>query len=66
MKDGQQQNLDTLIEAIKLYNDLKYRTQVDTLDKEIETSKDDAKKEELKKKRDALAKNIITDLLKKT
>jgi hypothetical protein len=66
MKDGQQQNLDTLINAIKIYNDLKYRTQVDTLDKEIEQCTVTSQKEELQKKRDALAKNILTDLLKKT
>ncbi|MGB9176528.1 MAG: hypothetical protein WCB46_07320, partial [Methanoregula sp.] len=66
MKDGQQQSLDTLVDAIKLYNDLKYRTEVDKLDKEIGACTDPKKKEELTEKRGALAKNILTDLLKKT
>ncbi|MDO8873190.1 MAG: hypothetical protein Q7V05_10740 [Methanoregula sp.] len=66
IKDGQQQNLDNLINAVKIFNDFKYRTQVDALDTEIEKCTVPAQKEEMKKKRDALAKNIITDLLKKS
>lgn len=68
MKDGQQQAPDTLIEAVRIYNDLNYRIQVDALDNELMNS-GQLSPEELKRKRnerDALAKNIITTLLKKS
>jgi hypothetical protein len=67
MKEGQQQAPDTLIEAIRIYNDLNYRTRIDRLDHEI-MNPGQMSPNELKRKRDerdALAKNIITDLLKK-
>jgi hypothetical protein len=65
MKDNQPQLLGSLIDAVKLYNDFTFRQQVDRLDKQIEELPDGKEKEALSKKREALAKNILTDLLRK-
>lgn len=64
-KDGQQLPLSQLIDAIKLYNDLHYRRDIDRIDKELASlaeGSDEAKT--LKDKRAALMKNIFEDLLK--
>ena len=66
MKDGQAQPIDSLIDALKLYNDFTYRLDVDKLDKQIEGLPNGEEKDNLKMKREALAKNILTDLLQKT
>jgi len=65
MKDGQPQLLGSLLDAVKLYNDFTFRQEIDRLDKEIASLPDGEQKDNLKKKREALAKNILTDLLKK-
>jgi len=65
MKDNQPQLLGSLIDAVKLHNDFTFRQQVDRLDKQIEELPDGKEKEALSKKREALAKNILTDLLRK-
>ncbi|MBI4333567.1 MAG: hypothetical protein HY673_20075 [Chloroflexi bacterium] len=65
MKDGQAQPLGSLLEAVKLLNDFTFRQRVDQMDKQIEAMKDGEEKEALKKQREALAKNILTDLFKK-
>jgi hypothetical protein len=65
IKENQQQPLDTLLDAVKLYNDFTYRQEVDRLDKQIEGLPEGEEKVNLKKKREALSKNILNDLLKK-
>ncbi len=65
MKDGQAQPIDSLLDAVKLYNDFTYRQEIDKVDKQLGTLPEGKEKEDLKKKREALAKNILTDLLKK-
>jgi hypothetical protein len=62
MKDGQQQLSSSLMDALKLYNDFKFRQEVDKID----ALPEGAEKKNLKDKRDALSKNILTDLLKKS
>jgi hypothetical protein len=65
MKDGQPQPLGSLLDAVKLYNDFTFRQEIDRLDKQIESLPSGEEKDNLMKKREALAKNILTDLLKK-
>jgi hypothetical protein len=65
MKDGQPQLLGSLLDAVKLYNDFTFRQEIDRLDREIASLPDGEQKDNQKKKREALAKNILTDLLKK-
>jgi len=64
VKDGQSQPIDQLIEAMKVYNDLRYRQDIDRLDKTIAATTNPEKLAELKGKREALTKNIITDIMK--
>jgi len=67
IKDGQQLPLDTIIDAIKLYNDLSYRKQIDSLDKQLQgLPAGDPKRAPLEDKRKALLANIVEDLLKPT
>jgi len=63
--DKQTESFELMAEGIKLYNDYTYRKQVDELDAKIASLPEGEEKEALVKKRDALAKNILTDLLKK-
>lgn len=53
-----------LIKAVQVLNDVTFRTQVDQLDAQIKEAKTAKEKAALKVKREALAKNIIEDLLK--
>jgi hypothetical protein len=64
IRQGQEQPLDTLIDAMKLYNDYHFRLKVDRLDRQIEASPPGEARDELKRKRDALAGNILEELLK--
>jgi hypothetical protein len=66
MEGAQNQNSDMLVDAMKLYNDLNYRQQVDCIDEEIKqlSATNPAKVKPLKEKRDALVANILEDVLK--
>jgi len=64
VKNKQEQSLDVLLNALKLYNDFSYRQQIDQIDKQIADMVNGPEKDALKKKRDALSKNIMQDLLK--
>jgi hypothetical protein len=62
--DGQQQPIDTLLEAVKLYNDWQYRNKADKANKELKSLKEGT--EAYKKKKaeyDAYLANIMNDLL---
>lgn len=62
---GEQGQLaNDLIKAVQILNDVTYRTQVDKLDADIARATTPEGKAALKEKRDALAKNILEDLLK--
>lgn len=64
IKNKQEQSLDIILSALKLYNDLKFRKEVDQLDEQIKKTTDEAEKAELDKKRKALEKNILEEILK--
>jgi hypothetical protein len=64
IKDGQQMGLEVLIDALKVYNDLTFRKQIDAIDKQLAGMPAGPKKDELQKKRDALLANILEDVLK--
>lgn len=66
IREGQQEPLSPLLDALKLYNDVTYRRRVDELDKRISGLPDGTEKDALKKDRDALHENIQSDLLKKS
>jgi hypothetical protein len=64
--EGQQENLNDILDAVKLFSDMHFRKEVDKLDDQLkDMSKEDPQYAELSQKRDAMAKNILTDLLKK-
>ncbi|WP_067048911.1 hypothetical protein [Methanofollis ethanolicus] len=62
--DRQTESFELLAEGIKLYNDYTCRKKVDELDATIASLPAGEEKEALVKKKEALAKNILTDLLK--
>jgi hypothetical protein len=65
VKDGSETAIDTVVEAMKLLNDSKFRSQVDAVDRKltgIDLDSDEGKA--LKEKRAALAANILNDVLK--
>lgn len=64
VKNKQEQSLDILLNALKLYNDFSYRQQIDQLDKQIADLPGGAEKDALVKKREALVKNIMQEILK--
>jgi hypothetical protein len=64
VKDGQSEPIGLLVDAIKVYNDMRFREDIDRLDREIANTTDSAKLIILKNKRNAIAKNILTDLMK--
>ena len=64
VRDGQSLSLDPLLDALKLYNDFTFRSEVDRIDKRLLTMPEGAEKTALKQKREALLKNIVTDILK--
>ncbi|MEI6060226.1 MAG: hypothetical protein WCR72_05925 [Bacteroidota bacterium] len=66
VKDGQSQPIDMLVDAVKVYNDLRFRQDIDRLDKEITKTSDADKLDVLQKKREALVKNILNEIMKPT
>jgi hypothetical protein len=65
IREGKEQPAAMLLDALKLYNDWKYRNQADTLQRELRSL--DQGSEAYKKKKseyDALVKNILTDVMK--
>ena len=65
IKEDQALPLDIVIDALKLYNDIRFRSDLDRLDEQIKGLKDDdPKKAELLKKREALLANILEEKLK--
>lgn len=63
-KSGQEVLADSLIDALRLYNDVKYRRQVESIDEKLKNMKEGPDKEALKKTREALLANILQDFLK--
>jgi hypothetical protein len=64
-QDGSSVALDTLVNAMKIYNDYEYRTQADSLKKQIQQVGPTTEEGKLlQKKYDALVANIQSDLLK--
>jgi hypothetical protein len=64
IKDGQRISLEPMNDALRLYNDWTYRSQIDQIDKQLAKLQDGAEKDQLNLRRTALAKNIVNDLLK--
>lgn len=65
VQDNQALQFNIVIDALKLFNDFRFRSEVDDLDEQIKALKDgDPKKAELQKKREALLANILEEKLK--
>lgn len=65
INDGQEQPLGPLMDALKLYNDWKFRKEADALEEEIKDLEPDSEEyKEKKEQYDALVANILDDLLK--
>ncbi|MCP4549324.1 MAG: hypothetical protein GY835_22960 [bacterium] len=65
IREGQEQPLGPLLDALKLYNDWNFRKKADRLAEELEGLEPDSEEYEKKKKDyDALIANILDDLLK--
>jgi hypothetical protein len=64
IREGKSVPFELMIEALKLYNDISFRKQIEQLNKQIEEMPEGQAKEDLKKKRDALKSNILEELLK--
>jgi hypothetical protein len=65
IKDGQHLPLDTIIDAIKVFNDVKFRKEADRLDEQIKAlPPGDPKRAALEEKRKAILGNILEDILK--
>lgn len=65
MQNKQQASLDLVIDAMRVYNDLRFRHEIDELDDQIKALKpDDPERASLEEKRDALKKNILEKLLR--
>ncbi len=63
--DGQSAPVDTLVDALKLYNDFNFRQKIDRLDRQIAAlPADDPSRAAKQAEREALIANIQTDLLK--
>jgi len=65
MREGQGLPLNILVDALKLYNDLTFRLQIDKIDRQLQSgaiSEDEKKK--LEEKKNALLANILEDVLK--
>jgi len=63
VKDRQSVPINTLIDAIKLYNDVQFRKEADRLDQKIARLPDGDEKNKLREKRNAYVKNILEDIL---
>ena len=64
IKDGQSVSLNPLVDALKLYNDFNFRSEADKLNVRLSSMPDGPDKDTLKQKRDALLKNIMTDIMR--
>lgn len=65
LNDGQEKPLGPLLDALKLYNDLKFRQKADELAKDLEGLDPNSERYEQKKKEyDATVANILNDLLR--
>jgi hypothetical protein len=65
LQNKQQASLDLLVDAVRLYNDVRFRREIDDLEDQIKGLKaDDPERARLEEKRDALKKNILEKLLK--
>ena len=66
LKDGAEAAIDALVEGMKLFNDSRFRAQVDAIDKKLAGGIDpnSAEGKELAERRQALAANILNDLMK--
>jgi hypothetical protein len=65
MGEGQSAPTEVILEALKLYNDVKYRVEIDTLDDKIAPLPPGSEeRQRLTAKREALLKNMVTPLLK--
>ena len=64
IRDGQSSAGEPVIEALKLYNDVVYRREVDRLNKEIGAMPDSTDKDGKVKLRDSYLKNIVSDDMK--
>lgn len=69
MQGGQSEPLGGLIDALKLYSDFTYRQRRDKIDKDLAAVPNDAahkaQRDALTQERDAVDKNILTDVLRK-
>lgn len=63
VKDKQAVPINTLIDAIKVYNDVQFRKEVDRLDEKMAKLPEGDEKNKLKEKRNAYVKNILEDIL---
>ena len=64
LAEGKSVPFDLVIEGLKLYNDVRFRREIIDLDKKIAETPEGEAKEEMKKKRGALLKNILEEALK--
>lgn len=64
MKDGAETAIDTLVSAVGIYSDLKYRRQADQLKAQIASTADAAQKAKLQATLDAVVKNIAESALR--
>ncbi|HEY2356417.1 MAG TPA: hypothetical protein VGH86_03140 [Phenylobacterium sp.] len=64
MKDGAETAIDTLVSAVGIYSDLKYRRQADQLKAQITSTADAVQKAKLQATLDAVVKNIAESALK--
>jgi hypothetical protein len=64
LKDGDRAALGPLVDALKLYSDMTFRTEVDRIDARLGKVKDQTEKAALEQRREALLKNIASDLLR--
>ena len=64
LRAGEQTPIGPLLDALRLYSDMDFRNKADKLGADISTTNDPAEKAALEQMRDALIKNISTDLLR--
>jgi hypothetical protein len=63
-KDGSEVVIGTIVDAIRLYNDVRFRREADRLTAQLPSNQDSAEYKTLKKKIDALLANVGEQLLK--
>lgn len=66
VQDGQEQPLDMLLDAIKLYNDVDFKRKADKYENQLQDFPEDSEQHrQLVEKRDACLENLITELYTK-